>query len=294
MKTILTYIWPLGSCLPYLGLDWARNLAFVNLEFWRSKFDGSACAPCKHSNAGTSPTSDKPRWQKVLPLQRAKPSTLLWSSSKSHLIHPFPSPPGHNMSVLGSQVDVDMDESVPDPVPKHQGHTGTGCYKLHDHEFLKHRHRPPRKGGGEDEGPGRPNGNGGSVPVAGSSVHAGPNMNSTNLIDLPVDCGSQPNPVQLNSQYALKTKSPPAQRTPVSTFISCQSIDLLLSMFYPLNYLRYPWVDLPGSFSISWHLMTLCNLKTINTPLFLSKMSIELKTYKWDDVDFRRWSGVFS
>ena len=120
------------------------------------------------------------------------------------------------MSVLGSQVDVDMDESVPDPVPKHQGHTGTGCYKLHDHEFLKHRHRPPRKGGGEDEGPGRPNGNGGSVPVAGSSVHAGPNMNSTNLIDLPVDCGSQPNPVQLNSQYALKTKSPPAQRTPVS------------------------------------------------------------------------------
>lgn len=121
---------------------------------------------------------------------------------------------GHNMSVLGSQVDVDMDESVPDPVPKHQGHTGTGCYKLHDHEFLKHRHRPPRKGGGEDEGPGRPNGNGGSVPVAGSSVHAGPNMNSTNLIDLPVDCGSQPNPVQLNSQYALKTKSPPAQRTP--------------------------------------------------------------------------------
>ena len=41
------------------------------------------------------------------------------------------------MSVLGSQVDVDMDESVPDPVPKHQGHTGTGCYKLHDHEFLR-------------------------------------------------------------------------------------------------------------------------------------------------------------
>jgi hypothetical protein len=39
-------------------------------------------------------------------------------------------------------------------------------------------------------------------------------MNNTNLIDLPVDCGSQPNPVQLNSQYALKTKSPPAQRTP--------------------------------------------------------------------------------
>jgi len=136
---------------------------------------------------------------------------------------------GHNMSVLGSQVDVDMDESVPDPVPKHQGHTGTGCYKLHDHEFLKHRHRPPRKGGGEDEGPGRPNGNGGSVPVAGSSVHAGPNMNSTNLIDLPVDCGSQPNPVQLNSQYALKTKSPPAQRTPDSE--STWDMDIKLPKF---------------------------------------------------------------
>ena len=132
---------------------------------------------------------------------------------------PFSSPPGHNMSVLGSQVDVDMDESVPDPVPKHQGHTGTGCYKLHDHEFLKHRHRPPRKGGGEDEGPGRPNNGGGSVPVGGSSVPHPNNMNNTNLIDLPVEAalGSQPNPVQLNSQYALKTKSPPAQRTPVST-----------------------------------------------------------------------------
>jgi len=125
---------------------------------------------------------------------------------------------GHNMSVLGSQVDVDMDESVPDPVPKHQGHTGTGCYKLHDHEFLKHRHRPPRKGGGPEEDGGRP------------PNHQQPHH--TNLIDLPVDPGEPPNPVQLNSQYALKTKvTSPAQRTP---------------------------------------------------------MSIELKTYTWDDVDFRR------
>ena len=173
-----------------------------------------------------------------MPLQ-AKPSTLLSSSSsKPHLIPPFPSPPGHNMSVLGSQVDVDMDESVPDPVPKHQGHTGTGCYKLHDHEFLKHRHRPPRKGGGEDEsGPGRPN----PVPVgAGSSVPHPNNMNNTNLIDLPVDCGSQPNPVQLNNQYALKTKSPPAQRTPVSTIYSClqwiEIPNLLLSPCLPLTF----------------------------------------------------------
>ena len=116
------------------------------------------------------------------------------------------------MSVLGSQVDVDMDESVPDPVPKHQGHTGTGCYKLHDHEFLKHRHRPPRKGGGgggggEESGPGRP----GQV-LPG---HHPP----TNLMDLPVELAHQPNPVQLNNQYALKNNkvtSPPAQRTPVS------------------------------------------------------------------------------
>ena len=101
------------------------------------------------------------------------------------------------MSVLGSQVDVDMDESVPDPVPKHQGHTGTGCYKLHDHEFLRPRHRPARKGGGE-EGRGPP----------------------TNLMDLPVDPGpSQPSSVQLNSHNinnTLKHSQLPAQRTPVS------------------------------------------------------------------------------
>ena len=93
------------------------------------------------------------------------------------------------MSVLGSQVDVDMDESVPDPVPKHQGHTGTGCYKLHDHEFLRPKHRPPRKGGG---------GGGGGGPA--------------NIMDqdLPVD--TDPG---VNNQ--LKNISSPAlQRTPVS------------------------------------------------------------------------------
>merc|ERR1719228_825542 len=107
---------------------------------------------------------------------------------------------GHNMSVLGSQVDVDMDESVPDPVPKHQGHTGTGCYKLHDHEFLRPRHRPPRKGGGIPGGEG-----GGGGP---------PQVPPTNIMDLPVDAGP-PNPVQLNAHNALKTKvTSPAQRTP--------------------------------------------------------------------------------
>ena len=112
---------------------------------------------------------------------------------------------GHNMSVLGSQVDVDMDESVPDPVPKHQGHTGTGCYKLHDHEFLRPRHRPPRKGGGAAGGDG---GGGGGGP---------PQVPPTNIMDLPVDAGP-PNPVQLNAHNALKTKvTSPAQRTPVSS-----------------------------------------------------------------------------
>jgi len=72
---------------------------------------------------------------------------------------------GHNMSVLGSQVDVDIDESVPDPVPKHQGHTGTGCYKLHDHEFLRPKHRTPRKGS------------------TGRQTH--------NIMDLPVDDNNQ-------------------------------------------------------------------------------------------------------
>ena len=81
-----------------------------------------------------------------------------------------------------------MDESVPDPVPKHQGHTGTGCYKLHDHEFLRPKHRPPRKGGG--------GGGGGPANIMDQ--------------DLPVD--TDPG---VNNQ--LKNISSPAlQRTPVS------------------------------------------------------------------------------
>jgi len=127
---------------------------------------------------------------------------------------------GHNMSVLGSQVDVDMDESVPDPVPKHQGHTGTGCYKLHDHEFLRPRHRPPRKGGGA------PGGGGGGGP---------PQAPPTNIMDLPVDAGP-PNPVQLNAHNALKTKvTSPAQRTPDTESISPMRIYVRQLMGAPQN-----------------------------------------------------------
>ena len=40
------------------------------------------------------------------------------------------------MSVMGSQLEIDMD---PDGdltvVPRHQGQTGTGCYRLHDHRL---------------------------------------------------------------------------------------------------------------------------------------------------------------
>ena len=97
------------------------------------------------------------------------------------------------MSVLGSQVDVDMDESVPDPVPKHQGHTGTGCYKLHDHEFLRPKHRPPRKGGGGGGGGGGP----------------------TNIMDqdLPVDTTHAPG---AGNNQLKNISSPALQRTPVS------------------------------------------------------------------------------
>lgn len=46
-------------------------------------------------------------------------------------------PPGHNMSVMGSQLEIDMD---PDGdltvVPRHTGQTGTGCYRLHDHQIY--------------------------------------------------------------------------------------------------------------------------------------------------------------
>ena len=107
------------------------------------------------------------------------------------------------MSVLGSQVDVDMDESVPDPVPKHQGHTGTGCYKLHDHEFMRPKHRAPAAGGG---------GGGGG---AGGRGKPGP---VTNIMDLPVDNNgtghNQPGLQQLKNMSAS-----PAHRTPVSTHL---------------------------------------------------------------------------
>ena len=111
---------------------------------------------------------------------------------------------GHNMSVLGSQVDVDMDESVPDPVPKHQGHTGTGCYKLHDHEFLRPRHRPGGRGGGEERGP------------------------PTNPMDLPLESGPAPTSVQLNT---LKHSQHPAQPTPVS-IASSVSRDVCRNYFF--------------------------------------------------------------
>ena len=43
---------------------------------------------------------------------------------------------GQNMSVLGSQLEIDMDpEGEAAIVPRHQGNTGTGCYKLYDHDI---------------------------------------------------------------------------------------------------------------------------------------------------------------
>ena len=102
------------------------------------------------------------------------------------------------MSVLGSQVDVDMEESVPDPVPKHQGHTGTGCYKLHDHEFMRPRGRPARKGGGGPP-PAPPGGN-------------GPVGQPANLMDLPV----AEIPTQQTGGNTTKALKHLYQRTPVS------------------------------------------------------------------------------
>ncbi|XP_040567546.1 uncharacterized protein [Lepeophtheirus salmonis] len=43
---------------------------------------------------------------------------------------------GHNMSVMGSQLEIDMDpEGDAAVIPRHQGHTGTGCYRLYDHRL---------------------------------------------------------------------------------------------------------------------------------------------------------------
>ena len=49
---------------------------------------------------------------------------------------------GHNMSVLGSQLEIDIDpEGEATIMPRHLGNTGTGCFKLHDHRFIETKHR---------------------------------------------------------------------------------------------------------------------------------------------------------
>ena len=49
---------------------------------------------------------------------------------------------GHNMSVLGSQLEIDIDpEGEATILPRHLGNTGTGCFKLHDHRFVETKHR---------------------------------------------------------------------------------------------------------------------------------------------------------
>ncbi|QQP37463.1 Putative LOC100123278 [Caligus rogercresseyi] len=52
--------------------------------------------------------------------------------SRVHRIAPL----RHNMSVMGSQLEIDMDpEGDAAVIPRHQGHTGTGCYRLFDHRL---------------------------------------------------------------------------------------------------------------------------------------------------------------
>ena len=86
-----------------------------------------------------------------------------------------------------------------------QGHTGTGCYKLHDHEFKRSRGRPARKGGGP-------------VPLS----TAGPTNQPANLMDLPVaELPAVPATAAAtataNPTKALKQFISPAQRSAVST-----------------------------------------------------------------------------
>ena len=46
------------------------------------------------------------------------------------------------MSVLGSQVEIDIDpEGEATIMPRHTGNTGTGCFKLHDHRVVETKHR---------------------------------------------------------------------------------------------------------------------------------------------------------
>merc|ERR1712018_1041823 len=52
---------------------------------------------------------------------------------------------GNNMSVLGSQLEIDLDpegECVIFAGQRHVGNTGTGCYKLHDHRIRDTKKEP--------------------------------------------------------------------------------------------------------------------------------------------------------
>ena len=137
------------------------------------------------------------------------------------------------MSVLGSQVDVDMEESVPDPVPKHQGHTGTGCYKLHDHEFMRPREqrRPARKGGG------------GPPPSTNKSGGPAPGGEPANLMDLPVlEMAAGPGQHNVNATKALKQHLNNKQRTPVSIKNLCMFILRYPLLFQHYIHSRTPWI----------------------------------------------------
>ena len=148
---------------------------------------------------------------------------------------------GHNMSVLGSQVDVDMDESVPDPVPKHQGHTGTGCYKLHDHEFMRPKHR-----------------------VTGTKPEVDKTAPPTNIMDLPVDSGAPQQAVQ-----QLKHMSSPAHRSPVRRVDFIPDLcDASFNQIYPIFWNGNPQMSFYELISSSHYIYLLRKSKDMNAPFW--------------------------
>ena len=120
------------------------------------------------------------------------------------------------MSVMGSQLEIDMD---PDGdltvVPRHQGQTGTGCYKLHEHQIFDPRvgrlgpmygATYPNEADEPEDGKG---GGGGGPPDGGRRPPDWSGPGPPYLLDTPIHLSS-------SKQNVLKQLNSPCQKSMVS------------------------------------------------------------------------------
>ncbi len=149
------------------------------------------------------------------------------------------------MSVMGSQLEIDMD---PDGdltvVPRHQGQTGTGCYKLHDHQIFDPRvgrlgpvygAEYPEEGEEEEEGDG---GGGRGDPENGRRPPdwSGPGPPPVMLETTPTHLSKQKVLKQLNSPCQKPMVSRPCQpQTTIALHLFTLSLSLSLTLSLSLS-----------------------------------------------------------